>query len=59
MTQRAPIFDITDVTDCILLAADGNLFEYYYVDFARVVDGKIDVTISSEFDDCKLLHMGR
>lgn len=52
-------FDITDINSCGLFASDGNIAEFYNVDFARVVEDKIDVTISSEFDDWKLLRVGR
>lgn len=52
-------FDITDIKSCGLIASDGNIAEIYNVDFARVVKDKIDVTISSESDDWKLLRIGR
>ena len=52
-------FDITDINSCGLFASDGNIAEFYTVTFARVVKDKIDVTISSESDDWKLLRIGR
>lgn len=52
-------FDILDITECTLFASDGKDAEIYDVSFARVVESKIDIIITTESDDAKLLHIRR